>query len=357
MKNLTTIQKISFSVLTIFALSTTSCSKDNDSTPAPASGTILKDIYACGNIDNRAVFWKNNQENFLTDGTRFGSANEIIVNGTDVYVVGGEENAAEVFIPKIWKNGTITTLTNEIIAGDQIDFDIEGSTTYIVGKALATTGRDAIALWKNGTKTIITDGTKNARPKDIEVVGTDVYILGYESSSADVKVYKIWKNGIVMTILTDGSNTEYAKKLRVVGSDVLVIGSTSGLVGGLFQSLPTVWKNGIRTIINTNPSTYLEDVLTNGSDVYVAGSEYSDISGQIGKIWKNGVATSLSSGLNTSKAFSISSLGNDIYVSGFEKPGSYNEVGKIWKNGIVLSSFESPTLLSVSANSFFLTTN
>jgi hypothetical protein len=347
--------KNTFAILAI-AFLTFACSKDEDE-PIPAPGTILKDIYACGNIGNRAVFWKNNQENFLTDGTRYGSANEIFVNGSDVYVVGGEENAAEVFIPKIWKNGDITSLTSEIIAGDKISFDIEGSSTYVVGKAIATTGRDAIAIWKNGVKTVLTDGTKNARPEDIDVVGNDVYVLGYESPSADVKVYKIWKNGTIMTILTDGSNTERATKLRVLGSDVLVIGTSSGLVGGLTQSLPTVWKNGTRTIINTNPSTYLKDVLTIGSDIYVAGYEFIDGSGVIGKIWKNGVATSLSSVLNTSSAFSISSLGNDIYVSGFEKPGSYNEVGKIWKNGTVLSSFTSTTLLAVVVQSFFLTTN
>ena len=343
-------------VLTTILSLPTACSKDNDqAVPVPAPGTILKDIYACGNIGYRAVFWKNGLETYLTDGVRSARAYEIIVNGSDVYVVGKEDNAAEVSIPKIWKNGVLTTLTSEIAAGGIIDFDIEGANTYVVGKTIATTGRDAIAIWKNGVKTIMTDGTKNAVSFDVDVVGSDVYILGYESASATVNVYKIWKNGIVMTILTDGSSDEYARKLKVLGNNVFVVGATAGRSGAIFRSFPTVWKNGTRNIISENPSSYVEDVAINGNDIYVAGYEFN-ASVAIAKIWKNGVATSLTSGTTTSKSFSIAGLGNDIYVSGFEGQGSSNEIGKIWKNGTVLSSFVNPTF-DISVNSIFLTTN
>lgn len=356
MKNLKSIQKITLSILTIFALAITSCSKDNDEpAPIPVSGPTVKDIYACGNIGNRAVFWKNGVESFLTDGTESASANKIIVNGTDIYVAGSEENAAEVKIAKVWKNGDATNLTSEINAGDDIRFDMEGSNTYVVGKTIAITGRNAIAIWKNNVKTVITDGTKNAVASDINVVGNDVYVLGYESSSVGVNVYKIWKNGIVMTILTDGSTTERATKLRVFGNDVYVLGATSKLVSGLFQSQATIWKNGIRNFIGTTPSIYLEDVTVIGSDVYLTGYEF-ETAGSIAKVWKNGIATSLTSGTTLSKSFSIIGFGNDVYVSGFEKQGSSNEIGKIWKNGVVLSSFNNPTF-GVSVKSFFLTTN
>ena len=63
--------------------------------------------------------------------------------------------------------------------------------------------------------------------------------------------------------------------------------------------------------------------------IYVAGRE-----GNVAKYWKNGLATSLTNGVNVASAESIFVSGNDVHVVGHEFNGTYN-VAKYWKNGIV----------------------
>ena len=63
--------------------------------------------------------------------------------------------------------------------------------------------------------------------------------------------------------------------------------------------------------------------------VYVAGSE-----GNVAKYWKNGVATSLTNGVNSASARSIFVISQDVYVAGSESNG-VNSVAKYWKNGNV----------------------
>ncbi|MEJ7675202.1 MAG: hypothetical protein WKF59_21480 [Chitinophagaceae bacterium] len=61
-----------------------------------------------------------------------------------------------------------------------------------------------------------------------------------------------------------------------------------------------VWKNGVATsLTNGSADEFASSVYVSGTDVYVAGYE-SDVSGfgiDVAKVWKNGVATSLTNGL------------------------------------------------------------
>ena len=86
------IMLISFTFFTITMV--ISCSKNDDAPqqiPSPLLGTIVKDVYACGEqYDNYALFWKNGIKTFLTDGGTLSKATEIIVSGSDVYLVGSQ---------------------------------------------------------------------------------------------------------------------------------------------------------------------------------------------------------------------------------------------------------------------------
>jgi hypothetical protein len=67
-------------------------------------------------------------------------------------------------------------------------------------------------------------------------------------------------------------------------------------------------------------------------DVYVAGVEFGATQ-YAAKIWKNGVATSLTNGANDASANSIFVSGTDVYATGWENNGTVNQP-KLWKNGI-----------------------
>jgi hypothetical protein len=69
------------------------------------------DIYVAGyNMDSpaskmRAVYWKNGQMVYLTDGTYYAEAYSIFVYNGDVYVAGYEFNSIGKEVAKYWKNG------------------------------------------------------------------------------------------------------------------------------------------------------------------------------------------------------------------------------------------------------------
>ncbi len=71
------------------------------------------------------------------------------------------------------------------------------------------------------------------------------------------------------------------------------------------------------------------------TDVYVAGNE-SNGTKDVAKVWKNGVATSLSNGANDARANSVYVSGTDVYVAGYESNGT-KSVAKVWKNGVATS--------------------
>jgi hypothetical protein len=108
----------------------------------------------------------------ITDGTYEGTAQAMVVNGSDVYAAIFERTA---------------------------------NTTPV------------IKLWKNGQTTLITDGTNTAVAYTMAVSGADVYIAGYEfNSQLNGNQAKIWKNGVATT-LTTGTQTGVVQSMVVVG--------------------------------------------------------------------------------------------------------------------------------------------
>ncbi len=101
--------------------------------------------------------------------------------------------------------------------------------------------------------------------------------------------------------------------IAVSGADVYV-----GVNRNSPASSALIFKNGIATDLSSGFSTsFIGVVAINGTDVYVAGRQLFTTS----TFWKNGVVTNLpssASGTETA-AYSISISNNNIYVSGFEK--------------------------------------
>ncbi|SDQ16338.1 Uncharacterized membrane protein [Flagellimonas zhangzhouensis] len=270
------------------------------------------DIYACGIVDKglpAAVVWKNGDILYeLTDGSKYANAQSINIYNGDVYVIGNEELGVDnISNATIWKNGdSFATLTdglnvNERSSGEDIFVNETG--IYAVGyeeSELHINGTPK--LWENSTQINLTDEAFHGRAYSVYAVGSDVYAAGYEENENGIWVAKYWENGEV-TSLSDGLQNAEAQSIFVLGNDVYAAGSYYDGQGELQQAV--VWKNGTPTN-QAAMGSGASSVYVDGGDVYVGGliSE-----GELSKatVWKNGEAMNLelTEGAGSSVVFSI----------------------------------------------------
>ena len=149
------------------------------------------------------------------------------------------------------------------------------------------------------------------------------------------------------------AGTAYGNQLSfttaATAPDVYIAGYEDD-IGGL--SIAKVWKNGIATSLTiATHFGFAYSVFVSGTDVYVAGSDIDGIHNSAAMVWKNGVATALTNGTYYAEARSVYISGTDIYVAGYESNGM-NNVAKVWKNGIATSLTNGSG--NSSANSVFV---
>jgi hypothetical protein len=113
------------------------------------------------------------------------------------------------------------------------------------------------------------------------------------------------------------------------------------------NGIAKIWKNGVATNLTSGASDgFAYGVFVNGPDVYVAGTD-----GFVAKYWKNGAGVSLSDGSGTAYAHSIYANGGDVYVAGV-----VGTVVTLWKNGVANSLSDGKDPFAVG-NSLFVEGN
>jgi hypothetical protein len=221
---------------------------------------------------------------------------------------------------------------------------VSGSDVYLCGYGADTFSQFSQArYWKNGTEFNLTDGTEFAFAYGIAVSGNDVYVAGMEFSHAATHgnyIAKYWKNGVPV-VLSDSNYPALVSGIAVSGNDIYVSGSIT-LPGEPYVS-GVYWKNGVATSLSNgvnSPSTgqtFATGIAVAGSDVYVSGYQQDPYSQNIAMYWKNGAPVYLTEVANNGLTTGIAVAGNDVYVAGTESSGldtNYNEVVKYWKNGV-----------------------
>ncbi|MBL0144965.1 MAG: carboxypeptidase regulatory-like domain-containing protein [Chitinophagaceae bacterium] len=285
------------------ATSTATGNTVNLGTIAACGNTInLSGVYIAGEIDGRAVVWKDGIPTFLTpvpSGNQYAYATKVLVYNNDVYVLGNDEDS---------------TIAN-------------GSTA-------------TIKLWKNGVATNITSGLTQSFGYGLDVYNGNVYICGQENISGTL-VSKIWKNGVATTLTNGIFNDIDAKNIKVVNGDVYVCG-TGSLGFSEYKSI--YWKNGTLNILpTTGQYNGANNLFTNNNDIYIVGYDSSNA-----VVWKNGLLTTLNVQPPNiyGRANSIFVQNNDIYVAGSLSPGIANgaENAVYWKNNNInlLTNYTAP---------------
>jgi hypothetical protein len=321
-------------IVALFAI--TSCKKlgnpgtDNPTGTTGATGAV--DVYVAGyskNANNKyiATYWKNDVITLL--GTVESDARGIVVRGTDVYVAGRLKAANGIYVATYWKNGIPIKLMDSTVNSTATGIILVGTDIHISG--IRSESPTKAIYWKNGISQTLTDNSSSATANGIAANGTDIYLAGskagaatywkngvatklpgtattvWDITSGNGNIYMVgtenpgtnnygkdiqWKNGVAGTISPQTIFPQtYAVALQ--GNDVYFAGLSFQSVGGLDNSLPTYWKNGVPLILGNQTAADIYDIAVNGNDVYVCGQ---NTQGSIEQAvyWKNGVSTTLS---------------------------------------------------------------
>ena len=114
-----------------------------------------ENIYAAGfetleNSDRKAVYWRNGQMEYLSDGSTDALAYCVAAEGNDVYVGGYVQPADNKSggIACIWKNGVAQNLTDGSTLAKVNAICIDGGVLYAAGAEKVSGGRWKGVLWK-----------------------------------------------------------------------------------------------------------------------------------------------------------------------------------------------------------------
>jgi hypothetical protein len=238
---------------------------------------------------------------------------------------------------KLWHNGTVTQSMNLLPLTydyETTDITVSGSDIYVSGKLIQGGGRSKPVLWKNNNIIEVAnsaDQYTSSSPSAIAVSGSDVYLAGQDDKTGLYTAVQ-WKNGIETRL----SNTfSLTTDVRVSNSNVYITGMArySGSVG----NTAVLWKNGIAQNLTdgttNNSIAYAVDVNDFG-DTFVAGVENFNGTARTARLWKNGEIQNLEGAGPSSWAQDVVVAGNDVYVIGFVNEDSGgNRFPALWVNG------------------------
>lgn len=312
----------------------------------------IDNIFIAGISNGRSAYWKNGVLNAMTTSGTFNYAlgSSITVSNNNVYVAGYELRPGTGFYDsKIWKNGIGTALGIPGLSSFANAVSVVNDDVYAVGTENNSGSLYAAKLWKNGVATTLSSAGTTSNASSIFVENNNVYVGGYEESGVNRQGI-IWKNGTPTRLFgfcfpsgTGSCTYDWTtiNDIYVEGNDVYAVG-TSIAGTGVYDNI--LWKNGIATQINMVPYS----IFVKNNDIYIAGTL-----GNIACIWKNGVVTPLTNGVNQAYATSVYVLDNNVYVAGSERvPGSSNTIAKYWKNGVVVNL--SDGVLTAEATDIFV---
>ncbi len=296
-----------------------------------------KDVYMVDYFSDGIQYYKNDQLTVLETYTNNYAGNmveDIYASGNNVYVVGTLTQANNQIMHQTlaycWKNGVKSTLQIPPPPPPDNSGEYGSIEEYVISEAYAYR---------------------------VIVHGSDVYVLGavkwwYKMHGGSLSGLDgavifpgYWKNG-QFTVLQMPDDMALIL-LNIEKGNIVVSNGDVYVVDGKRN----YWKNGqfvsALSTIHNNETFYAEyPMCASVNDVYIAGSEYTDISDTKQKAcyWKNGVRIDLPvEGTNSATASGITVVGNDVYVSGNmkkmlnEEENSYATYPVYWKNGQLIT--------------------
>ncbi|MEO6540047.1 MAG: hypothetical protein ABIN74_03605 [Ferruginibacter sp.] len=367
---------------------TTSAATSITNTTAASGGNITND--GGTPITARGVCWGTSPNpivtgNHTTDGTGAGAfaSNITGLTATTVYYVrayatnnvgtayGNEisftSTNTSTALPTVTTTAASAITMTTAASGGNITSD-GGAAVTARGVCWSITANPTIAL---STKTIDGTGTGNFSSAITGLTATTTYhIRAYATNSVGTayggdSIFTTASTSTIPTITTTAVNA-ITNTTATSGGTISTDGGAAVTVRGVCWSttanptiaLPTKTSDGtgigtfasaitgltastlyhVRAYATNSVGTaYGADVSfittsTSGPDIYVAGVE-SNGTIDVAKVWKNGVATTLTDGTVNSAALEVQVSGTDVYVAGYSRVNFNTSTPKLWKNG------------------------
>jgi len=304
-------------------------STSNDEKSLQVISKFIPKVYATGDSKgNIATVWIDGVTTELTDGTQTARGNSITLDSNDnVYVAGIERNGSR-NVAKLWINGVENNLTNGVNNGYASSVIVDNQNNVYVGGYDGVNGK----IWEIGgtTQTFapLTSGNV-VRIRSVFKLGSDLFACGYEMNSNGTNPnYRVWRNSSLL-FSSSGSTNTVANSIFVVPSPKLTLGFTA-YVTGRIGNRAVVWKNGSPIYLSNGAySASAESVYVVGHDVFVAGYEYTG-SGRLAKLWKNGVATNLTTDVTgDALASSVFVKNSHVFAGGTVRNPIYSNVANV----------------------------
>jgi hypothetical protein len=314
-------------------------------TPVVPDAPVAADVYVAGSYGaGIPCYWKNGVKTDLplAEGEYRGSADKIIVDGTDIYILGTVDNGSR-SLGCYWKNGALSVLLN---SGYATDFAVSNADMYIVGHYQPSSDVSAIpCYWRNGIKTDLAIGPGGTQgvARAIAVSGSTVFIAGDYyvprddyGNYIDIQRGCYWINGARTDL--PGEDYYYVESIAVNGSDIFL----TGWFAAVNPRHSWLYKNGNTSILpsGSTQDSAAHDITIYNNDAYIAGFSGNGSTRQA-SYWKNFTLNMLS-GTSPGKdsfAYGITVVNGDIYVAGqvnvfFDfQDGNSSSTACYWKNG------------------------
>lgn len=217
------------------------------------------DVYIAGRMGDvaggHALYWKNGKAIYLPENadSAESTANSIFISGKDVYIAGGETKIKVISpypdlvteytpLAVYWKNGNAVYLTDGSYGDEVYSIFVAGNDVYASGGVEAQ-------YWKNGNPVYLPYDAGEVFANSIFVSGNDAYVAGTEITPSvfphPAKQFGMyWKNGVPVNLSDHTDSTQCtASSIFVSGIDVYVAGSKGKWGGSGGDSKARYWKN------------------------------------------------------------------------------------------------------------------
>ncbi len=227
------------------------CYSENDKIINLSSGTfdaVAESIVVSDNGDKHIVGYEKNSNGNITakywkngvvtnlPATILGEdsvANDIAISGNDIAISGNEDSDNGNSIAIYWKNNNKEYLSSSTNDNQTTAIAIANNKVYVTGYEKNGTIKKPL-LWIDGVAINITTGTNDAYVSDIVIVGTKIYLSGYENISGNqfavywLKDTSVSNSNFVGRVLPTTIIYGGAQSITAIVTDVYVSGYEAG---------------------------------------------------------------------------------------------------------------------------------
>lgn len=265
----------------------------------------------------------------ITASTKSASGTSVVTVNPDVYILVAKDTGS--IQRTLFKNGKVFQENFHEIT----EFSVTEKGVYAI--------TERKLLLNNKVILDVSNEANFTKLYDLFVDGDHVYVCGAEIVEGPrISKAILWKNG-VKTILDSGFSS-FAVSLFVENDDVYVFGSDSSTYDEEGDPQAVIyWKNGVKNsiAIESNDDVNYQTFFVKEADIYFGGSSYNiEKQTNLATVWKNGVRTKLSDVLG--RVNSVFVEGDNVYCAGFINVNGEKSNPVLWKNGELNQLVNSP---------------